>query len=199
MSAVLYPGVDGVSPGAPLPAGTKILVVYIGARDLPDPPDALHVWTIAECNLYLDPASSLYGGPDLRILPVFVHDFASPAGLVAANMADAALDMGWAPRIGRIIYLDLETLVQPVFVAAVGAELARLGFVLGKYGSSGYVNQNPPVPGGTWMALLQSRQPRALPPGTVGQQWRFGSPWDSDMFSQFVYDNCGRGMRRSRP
>lgn len=199
MSTTLYPGVDGIKPGIPLPAGTKILAVYIGAKDLPDPPDAFHVWTVDECNLYLDPASKLYGGPELRILPIFVHDFTADPHLVALNMADAASDMGWSDRVGRIIYLDLETLVSPLFVTEVSNSLRTLGYTLGKYGSSGTVNRNPAVPGGTWMALLANRQPTTLPAGTVGQQWRFGADWDLDVFDQFVYDNCGQGPRKARP
>jgi hypothetical protein len=195
----LYPGADGIRPGLPLPAGTKILAAYIGAKDLPDPPDAFHVWTVDECNLYLDPASKLYGGPELRILPIFVHDFTADPVRVAANMADAATDMGWSASLRRIIMLDLETLIAPEWVAAVKTDLAARGFRLGKYGSSGYVNHNPPVPGGTWMALLTGRRPTVLPPGTVGQQWAFGANWDLDMFSQVVYDGCGQGPRKARP
>lgn len=192
----LYQGADGIKPGIPLPAGTKILCVYVGAFDLPDPPDAVHVWSVEECNLYLDPDSPLYGGPDLRVLPLFVHDFGADPAKVAANAADALLDMGWSDKLGRLIYLDVETLVDPVFVNGVDSELGRRGFRLGKYGSAGYINRNPPVAGGTWMALLQRRRPTILPPGTVGQQWAFGPQWDFDVFSQFVYDNCGQGLRR---
>jgi len=106
--------------------------------------------------------------------------------------------MGWSDRLRRLIMLDIETLVAPEYVLAVNNHLSELGFRCGKYGSSGYVNMNPPVDGGTWMALLTNRQPTVLPPGTVGQQWKFGADWDLDVFGQFVYDNCGQGPRRAR-
>lgn len=62
------------------------------------------------------------------------------------------------------------------------------------YGSAYYVTQNPPL-AGRWVAQLTAHRPAAIPPGAVGVQWRFGQAWDSDVFSEFVYANCGVGPR----
>lgn len=195
----LYNGADSASPGQPLPAGTKILAAYVGAPDLPGQPDALHVWSIDEWNLYLDPGSKLYGGPELRPCPIYLHDYRGNAAEDAANAIDAVMDLGWTDQKLRIIADDLETLVDPVYVSQLNQEYRMRGFRMMKYGSSGFVNQNPPTDGGTWMALLTNRKPTTLPAGiAVGQQWHFGQPWDLNVFSQFVYDNCGRGPRKVR-
>lgn len=192
----LYKGADSASPGTLLPKGTQILAAYVGAKDLQGQPDARHIWTLDEWNLYLNPASDLYGGPELRTLPIFVHDYPGDPAILAENAVDACVDLGWARHLNRLIVIDLETLVDPQYVSSLNIEVRARGFRLMKYGSAGYVNQNPPVDGGTWMALLTPSQPTVLPSGTVGQQWRFGPTWDNDIFSEFVYANCGRGVRK---
>lgn len=196
---MLHAGADSATPGKPLPPGTTILAAYVGAPDLPARPDAKHVWTPDEWNLYLDPASPLYGGPELRALPIFVHDFAGDPIAIADNAADALLDLGWGTGIGRLVYLDLETLVNALLVDGVERRLHHRGFVLGKYGSQGTINRNPPVPGGTWMATDSKVPPLALPEDRVGDQWLFGPVWDLTGFSKFVYAGCGQGPRRARP
>lgn len=193
----LYNGADTAKPGSPLPKGTKILCAYVGAKDLPGQPDARHVWTLDEWNLYLDPNSHLFGGPELRSLPIFVHDYPGDPAQLAINAVDACIDLGWSANEGRFVCIDLETLVDPQYVSSLNIEVRALGFRLMKYGSAHFINQNPPVDGGTWMALLANRRPAMLPPGTVGQQWHFGTEWDQSVFSEFVYANCGRGIRRT--
>lgn len=193
----LYNGADTAAPGHPLPAGTKILCGYIGAHDLPGQPDALHVWTRAEWNQYLDAGSPLYGGPELRSLPIFVHDFPGDPVQLANNACDAAVDLGWAHRLGRLIAVDLETLVDAAYVSGLNKQIRARGFRCMKYGSPSTINQNPATDGGTWMALLLAHRPSVLPPDTVGDQWRFGTEWDLSVFDKFVYDNCGVGPRHA--
>lgn len=196
---VLLNGADSARPGQLLPPGISILCGYIGAKDLPGQPDAVRVWTLEEWNLYLDPYSPLFGGPQLRVLPIFVHDYPGDPVQLANNACDALVDLGWSDKLGRLVYLDIETLIQPVYVAGVAAQMASRGFNMGKYGSAGTINANPRVPGGTWMATDTKARPVTLPPGCVGDQWLFGEPWDYSVFSPFVYANCGEGQRIARP
>lgn len=192
---VLFDGADASQPGQPLPAGTKILAAYIGATDLPGPPDTPHIWTRDEWNLYLDPGSELYGGPELRVLPIYVHDFPGDPRADAQNAVDAAMDLGWK-RLDRIIAWDSEQLADEPYAKALDAYLWAQGFRLMIYEHD--VTQNLITPhGGIWQVLLQRFKPRVLKPPYEGQQWRFGQAWDLDVFSQFVYDNCGRGLRRA--
>lgn len=195
--STLVTGADSSTPGHPLPRGTKILAGYIGAPDLPGQPDSRHVWTIPEWNIYLHPDSPLYGGPELRALPIFVHDYPGDPLQLANNACDAALDLGWAHSRSRLIAIDLETLVAPDYVRGLDSQIAARGFLMMKYGSAGYINRNPPAKGGTWMALLTAHRPVRLPlDEEVGQQWQFGPVWDLSVFDSFVYDNCGRGPRK---
>lgn len=191
---VLYAGADSAAPGKPLPEGTKILCIYVGEPGA-GAPDAVHVWSIEEANWYLDPHSELYGGADLRVLPTYVHDYAGDPVADAKNAVGAMEAMGWARDRGRLIFWDAETFVDGPYCAALNLEVRKLGCRLGKYGSQGTVNSNPPVDGGTWMATDTQVDPVELPPGCVGDQWSFGSPWDRSKFSEFVYENCGRGLR----
>lgn len=192
---MLFNGADSAKPGQPLPSNTQILAAYVAAKDLPGQPDEVHTWSLAEWNLYLDPSSELHV-PGLRALPIFVHDFPGDPAVLAQNAVDACLDLGWAGNLGRLLVIDLETLVDPTYVSGLNHEIHARGFRMMKYGSVGFINQNPPVDGGTWMALLQNHKPTILPTDAVGQQWQFGNVWDLDVFSQFVYDNCGRGIRK---
>lgn len=196
---MLRAGADTDRPGKHLPPGTTILFVYVGDPRLPGAPDARHIWTRAEINEYLDPASPLYGGPDLRVVPIFVHDFPGDPVAIADNIADALIDLGWSDKLGRLVYLDLETLIAPAYVAQVSAQLARRGFTMGKYGSQGTINSNPPVPGGTWMATDSKAIPLVLPPDRIADQWLFGGDWDLTGADEFVWLNAGVGLRKARP
>jgi hypothetical protein len=150
--------------------------------------------------MYLEPGSPLYGGPELRSLPIFVHDFPGDPVQLANNACDAAIDLGWTDKHGRLIAIDLETLVAPDYVHGLDTQITARGFKMMKYGSAAYINQNPPTRGGTWIALLTAHRPAQLPLGeAVGQQWRFGPVWDLNVFDSFVYDNCGQEPRQARP
>lgn len=203
---ILYPGVDasnpGHAPGNPLPAGTKILAGYVGALELAGQPDTPHIWTPDDWNQYLDPDSMLYGGPDLRTLPIYTRDFTGNPTLDATNAIDGMIDLGWHPNWQRICAWDSEFLINQAYEDEFAATLWDVaGWGELPYGVARTITQVP-VPAhspGVWGALLQSAPPKFLPPGWAGQQWRFGQLWDFDVFSQAVYDQCGRGPRVIRP
>lgn len=196
-----YNGADASTPGAPLPKGTSILFVYIGEKNKAGAPDTPHIWTGAECNLYLDADSDLYGGPHLRICPVYTKDFADDPGLDAQNAIEAMQDLGWTMHIGRLLFWDSELLIDATYTDRLALECMTMGVRLGKYGSLSTINHDPPVPGGTWFAEWQNTKPASIPPG-VGDAWQWASPtqvggsWDRTIAKPFVYANCGRGIRR---
>ena len=189
----LYPGADASHPGAPLPAGTKILAAYVGqpGQGAPDTP---HVWAPAEWNEYVDRDRTL------RLLPIYVHNYpdANPAE-DAANAVAAVKALGWIPYLHggarQVIAIDLEVLVAYNWVAELEQAIDDLGFRAIPYGSRSYVVQNPSC-FGYWVAQLTSRQPTVLPQGARGIQWHWGTSWDLDLFDQGVYDACSTGLRR---
>lgn len=193
MTAQLYPGADASHPGAPLPAGTRILAAYVG-KPGPGAPDTPHVWTAAEWNQYVRPA------PELRLLPVYVHNYpdANPAQ-DAANAVAAVEALGWEPGLAaesrQVIAVDLEVLVAYDWVAELEQEIDIRGFRALPYGSRSYVVQNPSC-FGYWVAQLTTRPPSVLPQGARGIQWHWGTSWDLDLFDQATYNACSTGLRK---
>lgn len=192
MTQTLYPGVDASTPGAPLPAGTKILAAYVGiaGRYGPDTP---HIWTADEWNHYLS------ADPELRVLPIYTHNY--PDGNPDADAADAveAVEaLGWAANLPdpgrRFIALDLEIMVNADYVYKLGEGIWNRGFRAIPYGSASYVTQNPAF-AGRWEAILTRHAPTVLNPGQRGIQWSWGTDWDYDVFDQETYDGCGVGLR----
>jgi hypothetical protein len=201
MVQTLIRGVDASIPGAPLPAGTLIVAGYVGAPELQGIPDTPHIWTQDEWNIYLDPKSHLYGGPALRALPIFTHDYIGNAKLDAANAVDAMTDLGWHHGF-RVLGWDSEFLIAKAYEDELAGELWDLaGWSLLPYGVARTITQVPPPDHspGVWAAALQPQEPRFIPPGWAGQQWKFGSEWDYDVFTHDVYNMCGQGPRRSLP
>lgn len=197
----LYNGVDISTPGAPLPKGTHLLFGYVGARDLSGRPDTPHIWTLDDWNQYVHPDSPLYGGPRLRVVPVYTHDYAGDPVVDAKNAVDACADLGWALHAGRIIYWDAELLVDESYCDRLSLEISHQGMRMGKYGSLDTIKRNPPVPGGTWFAKWQTEKPPSLP-SDLGVAWQWsspaqnGTPWDMTIADHFVYANAGREIRR---
>jgi hypothetical protein len=189
----LHNGVDAAFPGGQLPAGTSILAAYVGGEFQPGAPDTPHIWTASEWNHYLDV------DPNLRLLPIYTHNFPGDPVADANNAVDAVRALGWAPNmpgdLRRIIAVDLEVFVDPPYVSALGTEIGNRGFAMMPYGSNGEVKGNPPGIG-YWVADLVMTAQKTLGTGVQGVQYRFGQQWDYNVFSQRVYDGCGVGRRR---
>lgn len=193
MGIPLYPGADAAYPGAPLPAGTRILAAYVGQPGV-GRPDTPHVWAPHEWNEYAD------RDPELRLLPIYVHNYPDSTPAQDADNAVRAVEaLGWTPGVpgaGRqVIALDLEVLVSYNWVADVEQEIDARGFRALPYGSRSYVVQNPSC-FGYWVAQLTPRAPTLLPQGARGFQWHWGTSWDLDLFDQGVYDACVVGHRK---
>jgi hypothetical protein len=74
------------------------------------------------------------------------------------------------------------------------AQIDKRGFAAMPYGSNGTVKANP-MGIGYWVADLVMSPPKNLGVNVQGVQYKFGNDWDSDVFSQRVYDGCGVGLR----
>lgn len=196
----LYNGVDASTPGAPLPRGTHLLFGYVGSLELAGKPDTPHIWTVEDWNQYMDPASHLYGGPALRAIPVYTHDYAGDPYEDARNAVNACKALGWDMHIGRLIYWDAELLVDDQYCDQLSLNISSLGMRMGKYGSLSTINRNPPTPGGTWFAHYVDQRPASIPSDN-GVAWQWSSPaqnntpWDMTIADHFVYANAGRGPR----
>jgi hypothetical protein len=195
---MLYKGVDASKPGHPLPPGTSIVAGYVGAPELQGIPDTPHIWTRDEWNMYLDPLGQFYGGPAIRALPIYTHDYGGDPVIDARNAIDAMLDLGWHEGM-RLLAWDSEFLIDQAYEEGLAAELWKQeGWGLLPYGVARTITQviAPPHSPGVWAAALQSTEPRSLPAHWAGWQWAFGNTWDLDMFDQAVYIGCGKGSRR---
>src|SRR5579862_8220270 len=196
----LYNGVDSATPGSPLPKGTTLLFGYVGAPDLSGKPDTPHVWTLADWNQYMSPDGDHYGGPNLRVIPVYTHDYPGNPNEDARNAVDACADLGWDLHVGRLIYWDAELLVDEKYTDELAQCIHDRGMRMGKYGSLSTIESDPPVPGGTWFAAWRSEKPTTVPIDK-GVAWQWSSPeqnhtpWDMTVARAFVYDNAGRSIR----
>lgn len=200
MTTTLISGADASTPTTPYPypgPGKRILAAYVGAPDLPGPPDTPHIWTRDQWNRQIP--TDAHGNPnqDYRLLPLYVHSFPGDPAADAKNLVDAVTDLGWTPHIGRLTCLDIETLNDPAYVTAVWEHVRSLGFRMLVYGSRLNLEKTPACDG-RFVADLVRFRPRSLPPTWVGQQWQWGA-WDLDVFSEFVWENCGHGFRRNLP
>lgn len=192
----LYPGVCAAYPGAMLPHGTRILGGYIGIPGRGNAsPDTPNIWSAAEWNQYAEV------NPNLRLLPIYVHNYVDGQPEVdAANAVAAAAMLGFSPGLKgeaeRIIVIDAETLIDYPYFLAMGEAISRAGFRPVIYGSASTVRSNPKF-GGYWMAdFNNTHAPTALAPGNLGLQWKPGGPWNLSVFSQDMYFGCGHGPRR---
>lgn len=199
----LIPGADASRPGNQLPPGTMILGGYVGAPELLGQPDTPYLWTGQNWNWYLDPESDrpdLYGGPQLRSLPIYTHDYGGNPDLDARNAVDAMTDLGWHPSWLRVLGWDSEFLIDKAYEDGLAAAVWKLaGWSLMPYGVDRTITQVPAPDHspGLWTAIVPTPKPRWLPPGTAGRQYLFGDQWDSDVFTVEVYNQCGRGPRRN--
>jgi hypothetical protein len=146
------------------PPKTDGVAFYIGG-------DTPHVWTQAEIGMQ----KARYR------LPIYVRNIPPWNASADAQVILARLKAIGAPK-GSTVVIDLETVVQVAYVAALNAAIRQGGYHLMKYGSSGNINSNPPTDGGTWVAIPEAK-PATLPTGTVGVQYADPGPYDLSEFS----------------
>lgn len=183
----LYNGADASTPDlATLPEGTQVIAGYVGG-------DTPHVWTVDEWNQFLTV------NPSMRFLPIFVDDKASfPSGTDLAMAAVAAVRVrGWAPfqPNRRVIVIDAEENTNYEYYAEASDAIWSAGFVMVQYrsaGSVGNAQQNPPDL--TWVAVPGQPKPRAMI--WAGYQYLWSKEWDTDVFSEYVFNSCGVGPRK---
>jgi hypothetical protein len=194
-------GVDASTPGARIPKGVTLLSAYIGEAGKPGAPDTPYIWTAGDFNLYLSPDSDLYAGPALRVLPIYTKSYPDDPYTDAQNACDAMRELGWDMSEGRILWWDAEALIDEAYCDHLAHACAAHGARLGKYGQLSTINEDPPVPGGTWFAAWQDTKPTHIPAG-VGVMWQWastvqvGGAWNLSIARDFVYRNAGRGPRR---
>jgi hypothetical protein len=194
--AALYRGADAAYPGAALPAGTRILAGYVGIPGRGNAsPDTPNIWSAGEWNHYAE------ADPTLRLLPIYVHNYADGQPEAdAANAVAAAAGLGFSPGLKgeaeRLIIIDVETLIDYPYFLRMGEAIQRAGFRVGIYGSASTVRSNPRF-SGYWIAGWGTRPPTALNSDVLGWQWKPGPPWDLSVFSQDAYFGCGHGPRHA--
>lgn len=155
-------GYDASSPPAN-PPRTDVVAFYIGG-------DTPHVWTPTE----IAKQTARYR------LPIWVRS--DPSGAIApatdAAACTAALKALGAPRL-TLVALDLETAIDPTWVAAFGVEIgADYGVLV--YGSADNLFKNPRL-AGYWLDLPGAK---GIPANCVGVQYGQGGKgaWDWDLF-----------------
>ena len=146
---------------------TDGVAFYIGG-------DTPHVWTQAEINMQ----KARYR------LPIYVRNIPPWNAATDATVILARLKAIGAPK-GCSVVIDLETVVQSAYVAALNAAIRQGGYHLMKYGSSGNINSNPPTDGGTWVDIPEAK-PATLPPGCIGVQYADPGPYDLSVFSELI-------------
>jgi len=153
---------DAAWPPA-IPPETDGFIAYIGG-------DATHVWTLAEIRAQ----KARY------VLPTYVRSNPGGIALAAAdiNAALAALTAIGAPR-GSLVCFDLETAVDPLYVAAVYSGLRAAGYPLIVYGSQSTVLGND-VPDGLFFGADWSGVPHVAR-GDVMTQWVSFAAYDEDL------------------
>lgn len=117
------------------PPRTDIVAFYVGG-------DTPHIWSDTE----------IARQTARWRLPIWVRsnpDQADPS--IDAERTVAWLVAHQVPR-GVVVALDLETAVNPRYVATYTVAVLRAGWLVMKYGSESTIFRNPSTPGGTWVA-----------------------------------------------
>lgn len=148
------------------PAGATGVLIYSGG-DTPNPilsKAALAAYTVGNVDVVVPGWVRSYAGvsaqSDGDSFVNWLHTFGAPAGITT--------------------FLDLETLVDPAYVAAFGAVLHTAGYKVMPYGSMSTLFQNPALDG-----YFVSNPTGAvhLVAGTVATQFGFGGSYDLDDIS----------------
>lgn len=153
--------VDSAFPLANPPA-TDITLIYIGG-------DTPHPWTAAEV------AAAAARTP--LLWPCWVRS--NPGSVNAtsdANAAVAALKAYGVPS-GVSVILDLEIAVNTAYVNTFNTVLGQAGYGVTKYGSSGFIWDNPKTSAGTFVASPGASAPVAIG-DAVATQYQFAGSFD---------------------
>lgn len=170
-------------PQTPYP-GCQVVCGYIGGA-------TPHVWSLREWQRF---------GALLQA-PIWVLD-TSPGALTALEQgihaADAAAELGWETfaHTRSIIWLDMETMIEPVAVDNFAEAVWRAGYCTGVYGSAGNILSDPKRDG-YWIALWDDRP---ADDGQLGHQYQADVAWDGTLVDLSVFDSSaaarfGRGPR----
>lgn len=183
----LYNGADASVPNkATVPHGTQVIAGYVGGN-------TPHVWTVDEWNQFLTVNNQM------RFLPIYVDNnnmFANGTELAKAAVS-AVKARGWAPFQAnrRVIVIDAEENTNYQYYSDASDAIWSAGFVCVQYRSAGSVgNEQENPPDLTWVAVPGEPKPNAMI--WAGYQYLWGKTWDTDVFSEYVYNGCGVGPRK---
>ncbi len=187
----LYRMFDASTPPAEPYPGCAAVAGYIGGN-------TPHVWTLAEWQRFAA----------LRQLPIWVAGLGAGSKSSVQQGAEAvrkALSLGWRAHAHdrRAIVCDMETAVNPAFLAGFAAVLHSSGFSCWPYGSQAFIF-NDPAEDGYWVASYPGPGPNLAFPGerAVAHQYAAEVPWqggavDLSVVSGSGLAHLGRGPRRA--
>jgi hypothetical protein len=152
------------------PPATDITLIYIGG-------DTVHIWTDSEI------AAATQRTP--LLWPCWVR---SNPGQVSAS-GDASACVSRLRQLGvpsgTNVILDLEIAVDTGYVNTFNATLNTAGYQTCKYGSQGFIFQNPQTSGGTFVAAPGISGPITIG-DTVATQFDFAGSFDLSWVNESV-------------
>lgn len=182
---VLTRGVDAAYPTGTPPNNAQIIAGYIGG------PTALHTWSPQLFNKYFNQNHAY------RFLSIWVDSQCSyPSGGESGKAAvAAALKYGWAADMPgdqrRWIAVDAETNTNYTYYSQCATAIWNGGFRMLAYRSLS--SQGPVSDDLLWAADWTNNRPASIP--WAGQQYAAGVTWDQSVFTDSVFNGCGRGAR----
>jgi hypothetical protein len=123
---MIYRGFDASTDiPASAPAGFDAVFGYVGG-------DTPHVWTREQWARF----------EHLRQFPIWVDDVeTTDPAIQAAKCVTAVKSLGWSHDRTRIVWLDVETKVNPAWVNEFGGQLYREGYFYGVYGAADFASK----------------------------------------------------------
>lgn len=160
---------DAAFPTFPWPSWLLIVAGYIGG-------DAKNVWTFAQWK----------NAGRRRKLPIWVAAQSGTRNGVTDAWAILAQCYRLKIRRGSPIVIDMETLVDPIYLWAIYGILTFFGYRVWVYGSKDTVFGNPPCDG-YWVADFT--QIRHMVPGKLvrATQYRTPGPYDTSLVKWWQY------------
>jgi hypothetical protein len=176
-----------IPPSRPYP-GAHAFASYLGGNTAEPPPTAAQ-WNAATGNGWL------------RCLGIWVAITDMDPVWQADSAANAAINLGWRPNLGRYIALDRETLLNQNFVITFNARLNLRGFSTIEYRSEGSIIESPtPDQIANWMAWFGHTPDFNLAANTEMFQYAANVEFDGTHVDLSVADysawaRFGRGLR----